>query len=404
MAVPNPQDELTRLERLLAKGLPPVVLVTGPSDFFRAAAVDRLLTAVPPDAELRTVDAVEERAGGGGGGGGEDDDADDDGDEAVAEDGGAAALAACPELQDLRGGGLFARRAFVVVRRGTNWWKKHAVTLAGQVARIASGCGFVLEAAKLDKRKKLAAGLVKSLGESGNVFDFRDLYDLPYDRTRSPVEGELCKWVVARSTQLGVALRPDAAWLLIAQVGKGPAELVAELERLVDQFGADKKRPPLLPAALRGKVTCSFESTPFELADAVLGDDRRAAFRSVRAMFDRGVRGKDGKAMDPGGLLPFATSWLFQQLANTYEGRVLLDEGVAARDLAARLGVRQFQDRFVASVQRHALPKLRRGIMALHACQRASRLTAESPDVLLDRFLMQWFDGTPIPTAEEFDL
>ena len=72
MAVPNPQDELTRLERLLAKGLPPVVLVTGPSDFFRAAAVDRLLTAVPPDAELRTVDAVEERAGGGGGGGGED--------------------------------------------------------------------------------------------------------------------------------------------------------------------------------------------------------------------------------------------------------------------------------------------------------------------------------------------
>ena len=184
MAVPNPQDELTRLERLLAKGLPPVVLVTGPSDFFRAAAVDRLLTAVPPDAELRTVDAVEERAGGGGGGGGEDDDADDDGDEAVAEDGGAAALAACPELQDLRGGGLFARRAFVVVRRGTNWWKKHAVTLAGQVARIASGCGFVLEAAKLDKRKKLAAGLVKSLGESGNVFDFR--YRMGVARSTSP--------------------------------------------------------------------------------------------------------------------------------------------------------------------------------------------------------------------------
>lgn len=403
MAVPNPEDELTRLQKLIARGLPPVTVVTGGNDHFRAEAVDRLLAAVPPSAELRVVDAVEERGSGGGAEAeeGDGDDGADGGDAEAADD--AAALASCPELQDLRGGGLFAKTAFVVVRRGTNWWKKHAVTLAGAVPRFGKGCGLVLEAAKLDKRKKAAQGLVKQLADSGTLFEFRELYDLPYDRSRSPFEGELCKWVVARAARMGTALQPDAAWLLVMQVGKTPADLLAELGRLRDQFGADPKRRPLAPADLQGKLTCSFESTPFELAEAVLGGDRKKALRSVRAMFERGVRGKDGKAMDTGGLLPFATSWLYQQLATAWEGRSLLAQGTSRADLAAKAGVRQFADRFLEHVERNDLPKLARGLQALHACQRASRLTSEEPDALLERFLAQWFDGAPIPTLQDLE-
>lgn len=399
MAVPNPEDELTRLGKLLAKGLPPVTLVSGSNDFFRAEAIDRMLAAVPKDAELRLVEAVDER----GGGGAEEDDAtsDADGETEVAD--GGPGLAACPELQDLRGGGLFAKRAFVVVRRGSGWWKKHAVTVATQMAKFGAGCGLVIEASKLDKRKKAAATLVKQLGEAGAAFEFRDLYDLPYDRSRSPLDGELCKWVVGRAAKLGVPLQPDAAWLLVVQVGKAPAELSAELQRLRDQLGTTAKGKPLAPADLRGKLTTSFESTPFEFAEAVLGGDRRAAFRSLRAMFARGVRQKDGKAMDTGGLLPFTTSWLFQQLATTMEGRQLLDGGVSLRDLPARVGVRQFAERFVEQVQKLSLSRLQTGILALHACQRASRGTGEDPDVLLERFLTQWFDGAPIPTAEDLE-
>jgi DNA polymerase III delta subunit len=398
MAIPNPEEELTRLQKLLARGLPPVVVVTGNNDHFRAEATDLLLAAVPKAAELRTIDAVDERGGGGG-----DDDAagdDDDAGDAVPE---GAGLAACPELQDLLGGGLFARTAFVVVRRGSGWWKQHAATLAGVAPRLLKGCGLVLEAKKLDKRKKVAQSLVKSLTESGALFEFRDLYDLPYDRSRSPLEGELCKWVVARSRQLGIALQPDAAWLLVMQVGKTPVDLLAELGRLRDQFGGDPKRKPLAPNELRGKLTCSFESTPFELAEAVLGGDRKAAFRSVRAMFERGVRGKDGKAMDTGGLLPFTTSWLFQQLASAWQGRQALDQGTPVRELAALVGVRQFADRFVDHVQKHDLARLTRGLQALHACQRASRLTGEEPDALLERFLAQWFDGAPIPSLQDLE-
>lgn len=407
MAVPNPEVELNRLQKLVQKGLPPLLVITGPADFFRAEAVQAALEAVPKDAELRVVDAVDERSGGGGGAD-DGDDGDDDGDDRGDEGDGAEGLAACPELLDLRGGGLFAKRAFVVVRRGANWWKRHAATVAAQVARFGKGCGLVVEATKTDKRKKVVAQALKALADQGALFEFRDLYELPYDRGRGPLEGELCKWVATRSTKLGVPLSPEAAWLVIAQVGTVPAELVAELGRLRDQLADRVKTLPrggsLGPEALTGRVTCSFESTPFELAEAVLGDDRRRAYRSVRAMFARGVRGKDGRAVDGGGLLPFATSWLFQTLATTYEGRQLLDAGVGPGDLPARAGVRQFAERFVEQVRRHDLGRLRRGLLALHHCQRMSRLTGEEPDVLLERFLAQWFDGAPIPTAEDLEL
>lgn len=399
MAVPNPEVELARLDKLLARGLPPVLVVTGVNDSFRAEAMDRVLAALPKDGELRVVDAVDERAGGGA----DDDEAEEEGDEAGDAADAAAGLAACPELLDLRGGGLFAKRAFVVVRRAANWWKKHATTVGSQLPHIGKGCGLVIEAAKLDKRKKAAATLVKQLADGGALFEFRELYETPFDRTRSPLEGELCKWVIGRAAKAGVPLQPEAAWLLVAQVGKNPPDLLAELQRLRDRFG-DGVKAPLASAQLQGKLTTSFASTPFELADAVLGGDRRGAFRSVRAMFDRGVRQKDGRAMDPGGLLPFATSWMYQQLALVLEGRQLLDGGVTLREVPERLGVRFQGERLAGQVQRWSKPRLARGLLALHACQRSSRTTGEDADVLLERFLCQWFDGAPIPTAEDFEL
>lgn len=400
MAAPHPEDELTRLRKLVAKGLPPVVAVTGPNDHFRAEAIEVLLAAVPKDAELRRVDAVDVRAVGDGG---EDDEPGDDepgevGDEAAE---GAEGLAQCPELLDLRGGGLFARTAFVCVRRGQHWWAKHAVLLAGQVPKFGKGCGLLLEAARLDKRKKVAAALVKSIAEAGALFEFRDLYDSPFGRN-NPLEGELTKWVVRRSKQMGVELNAEAAWLVVLQVGKVLPELLAELDRLRAQLGADPARRPLAPPDLRGKLTCSFESTPFELAEAVLGHDKPRALRSLRAMFDRGVRSKDGKR-NTDGVFPFATSWLWRSLAKASEGRELLDEGAAPRDVASRLGVFQFADRFVEQVQKNSRARLRRGLLALHHCTRLSRTTGEEPEVLLEQFLQHWFEDRVVPTAEDLE-
>lgn len=387
MAAPNPSIELSRLDKLVRAGLPPIVVITGPSDFFRGKAMERLLKAVPADAELRHVDGADLKGG------------DDDGDDS---DAGGGALV--PELQDLRGGGLFARTSFVAVRRGATWWKLHASAVADLASRIPAGSGLLLEADKLDKRKKAAAALVKDLTEVGAVFEFRDLYELPYERDRGPLEGELCKWVLQCSKKLGVPLEPESALLLIAQVGKSPDELLSEVQRLRDQFGVDTVRAPLAPKDLVGKLTVSFESTPFEFTEAVLTGDRKAAQRSLSAMFARGVRQQDGKTMDSGGLLPFTTSWLFREIGKVYEGRLLLDSGVSMRDLAAKAGVRQFADRFVAQVKCNSIAQLQRGVTALHACQRKSRILGEEAEVLLERFLSQWFDGAPIETAEELEL
>lgn len=399
MAGPHPEDELTRLGKLLQRELPPLVIVTGASDWFRTEATERLLAAVPKAAELRLLDAVDVRPPGGG-----DDEEEDAAEEAAGETDPAEGLAACPELLDLCSGGLFARTAFLVIRRGANWWVRHAATLAAQLPHFAKGSGLVLEAKKLDKRRKAAATLAKGLADKGGLFEFRDLFETPYDRSRSPLEGELTRWVVSRAARLGVPLTPAAAWLLVAQVGKTLPELVAELDRLRDQFPAGGKRAPLEPSDLRGKISCSFESTPFELAEAVLAQDKRRALRSVRAMFDHGVRKKDGGAMDAGGKLPFTTNWLHQSLATVYEARQLVDAGMSLRDVPGRVGVRQFVDRFVEQVQRNDATQLQRGLLALHHCQRMSRLTSEEPEVLLERFLAQWFDGAPIPTAADLEL
>ena len=163
-------------------------------------------------------------------------------------------------------------------------------------------------------------------------------------------------------------------------------------------------RGALAPKDLAGKLTVSFESTPFEFAEAVLGGDRRAAQRSLSAMFARGVKQQDGKAMDSGGVLPFTTSWLFRQIGVTYEGRILLDAGTSKRAIPSRCGVRQFADRFLEQVTKNDQPQLQRGITALHAALRKSRLTGEDGEALLERFLAQWFDGAPIETAEELEL
>lgn len=389
MAAPNPSIELTRLDKLVRSGLPSIVAITGPSDFFRNKAMERLLKAVPEEAELRHVDGADLKA------------AKDDGDD---NDDAPAATVLAPELQDLRGGGLFATRSFVAVRRGSAWWLKHSASIAELAPKIPQGSGLLLESAKLDKRKKVAAALVKELIAAGAYFEFRDLYELPFDRDRGPLEGELCKWVLACCKKLGVPLTPESALLLVAQVGKAPGELLAEIERIKAQFGVDPVRAPLAPKDLAGKLTVSFESRPFEFTEAVLSGDRKAAQRSLSAMFTRGVRQQDGKVMDPGGLLPFTSSWLFRQMGQVYEGRVLLDCGVSMRELPARAGVRQFADSFLAQVKHCSIAKLKRGVTALHACQRKSRLLGADPEVLLERFLVQWFDGTAIETAEELEL
>lgn len=354
MAVPNPERELQRLRRAVSGGPPPAVVISGAADFFRGEAMDTIVAALPEGGDVRAVDGNQDTDG--------------------------------AELLDLRGGGLFGGGNWLVVRRGDGWIKKHGDELLGMLPP-AAGCGLVLEVTKLDKRTKKAKALLPLV----EVFEFRELYAEPYDRSRSPLEAELVGWVGQRSKAMGVALTAEAAFLIVTTVGKQPAEIVAELQRLAGSLASGERRGPLTVEDLRGKLHSSFESTPFELAEAVLGGDRRRAERSLHAMFARGVRGRDGSVSDRYGVFPFATSWLFQSMGQCLEGRRHFDDGVPLRDVAQRAGVRAFGDRFAAQVRRCTQAHLRRGLVDLLEAQRDLRRTGEDPEWILRQFVTRWF-------------
>jgi DNA polymerase III delta subunit len=294
------------------------------------------------------------------------------------------------ELADLRGGTLFCRGAWLAVRRADAWLKAHGAALEGLLERIAPGCGLLLEAAKVDRRTRLGKQLAAQA-----CFELRDPYAEPFDRTRCPLEGELVGWVQSRGRAAGVKLSGEAALAIIATVGKDPAELAGALQRLAEQVG--DRGVTLRPDDLRGHLPVGFQSTPFELAQALLAGDRRRCERSLEAMYDRGVRGRDGEQrVDEGGVFPFLVSWLHRSLADTLEGRRLLDAGVAGGDVPGRVGVRTFVERFQEQVEANPAARLRRGLELLAECERALRLTGEEPRWLLRRFVARYF----APTAE----
>ncbi len=289
------------------------------------------------------------------------------------------------EIDDLRGGTLFGSGTVLAVRRGEDWLKKQGEGLLVALPAFARGSALLLEVKKLDKRTKIA----KALGKTGELFEFRDLYTEPYDRGRSPLDAEMVGWLVTRSRAMGVPLTSESAFLVMSSVGTKPAELVEELQRISIAVG--KTDRALSPDDLAGSLTCSFASTPFEFAEGLLDFDRARATRSLTSMYERGTRGRDGARIDQGGLFPFITSWLHQQLAQLHDGRLLMDEGVPARDVPNRLGVRGFADRFVAQLQRNSSVRLARGLRLLHMCQRELRSTGEDPHYLLLRFLARYF-------------
>jgi hypothetical protein len=108
--------------------------------------------------------------------------------------------------------------------------------------------------------------------------------------------------------------------------------------------------------------------------------ETQRALRSLHAMFARGVKQKDGKRMDQGGLFPFATSWMFSSIAQVYEGRLMMDHGMSLRDVPQKLGVYAFVERFTAQVQKNTAARLEHGILALLHCQRERRSLGEEDD------------------------
>lgn len=354
MAAPHPEKELTRLEALLASSaLPRVIVLQGPGAWFVQRALDAVRRAFEGSADFTDFDGQDKSL-------------------AVAEAGNF--------LVDLRTRSLFGGTKVVLLRHAERWLRVHQKALAETVERIASGNLLVIAVPKLDGR----SALYKRIKALGAIFEFRVMYDKPFGDRGRPESAELVQWVQQRAALHGLRFDAATALFIVEVVGADPAVLDGELVRIAPLLG----KKPASAEALRGVLSVHFSSSQFELVDAILDGDAKAAFRSHRALFREGMRDKDGKAIDRGAVFPLVTAWLGQQLGKLMQARLELDAGVA-RSVVVAQHAGYFKERFERQLARATTARLREVLLAVRRAERRLRRSAEEPELLLERLLCE---------------
>ena len=354
MAAPNPEKELERLQSLMTAVKRPSVLVfQGPGQWFAQRALTLLRAHLGEDGDCSEVDGGESST---------------------------AAAEAGKFLVDLRTASLFGGKKMLLLRNAERWLRVHQKALAETIERIAAGNLLVLVVHKLDGRSALA----KRIKKIGAVFEFRLLYDKPFGGRGRPESAELVQWLVQRARVHGLRLDALAALFMTEVVGSDPAALDGEVQRLAPLLGKGAVRIE----ALRGQLSVQFSSSQFELVDAILDGDARAAFRSQRALFREGLRDKDGKPIDRSAVFPLVSAWLMQTLGKLLEARIEIDAGAARATVIAQYGG-YFKERFERQLAKSSRSRLCAILAALRQAERRLRRSAEEPELLLERLLCE---------------
>ncbi len=354
MAAPNPELEFRRLEKICGGDSPPgLVLIRGSSRWFRDRALARLRELWKEAGEFQELDGEE-----------------------VGEDG----RRVSEFLLDLRTASLFSGARFLLLRHAERILRRFGEAFLETVEKTAKGNRLIVEVAKLDGRSKLA----RSFRERGEVFEFRDLYTKPFDARKPPASAEIVRWVTDRGAAHGLSLGPEAALFLVTVVGGDPGRIDGELSRL--SSAGLSKRPG--PEDLRVSLQVSFGASQFDLVDAVLEGDLPAALRANRALYQEGLRDREGKRIEPSAVFPLVSSWMHTCLAKLRAARDEVDSGSSISEAAARHGG-FFRDRFAGQLRRHDRASLARLGEALLRAEVRLRTMGEDPELLLERWISE---------------
>jgi DNA polymerase III delta subunit len=352
MAQPNPEDELKRLETVLAQGVPKVVQLLGKARWFRERALDAFLRRAGKDVEVLWFT-------------GENDDG--------------ARL-----LRDLRTRSLFGGCKVMVLRPLDKALKGIEEGVVETLPKIPAGHHLVLDLESLDQRTRMAKALVKA----GATFQFRDLYDRPYRMGDDPTGAELVRWLLDRGRKRGILLTPKASLFLTQTIGTDPSELDAEIGRLL-ATGDGGTGAPLTPETLLERVHLGANSDQFRLAEQLLGGDLRGAVRTLEAFQREGLTAAAGRTADSGALFPIVGAWLRRTFRSALAARRSIDAGMEPAQAATQAGVMLFQDRFLSGLRRWSRRALETALIELSDAEQRSRNTGEEPVVLLERFVIK---------------
>jgi DNA polymerase III delta subunit len=196
-------------------------------------------------------------------------------------------------IDDLSGGGLFARRLVVIRHPGDHLKKtegEDSPLTRAILAFVASEAGCVLLSDAALRADHPVAKAIAAAG--GSVLSFRKLWDTP-PPWRPHDTPELVGWVQQRARELGLRLDQRQALYVCAATGNDLFELDEEL-RLLQKSGARD---------LRAVVRWTAGGSPWAVADVLAGGDLPRSLSGVEALFRAGFQEKDGRRLvDPGAL------------------------------------------------------------------------------------------------------
>ncbi len=170
---------------------------------------------------------------------------------------------------------------------------------------------------------------------------------------------ELPKWVIARATELGLELQPDAARALIAHIGDRQQRLLRELEKLALYAGGAGQ---ISSGDVEELAAASAERRAWSLADALVAGELPAAVRMYLALRAQGER------------VPSLLYWMSQRVRTAHEIAIAIDQG--RPEAQVKRGLRmpaRAADRLIADARRRGAEELRGSLGEIADLELASR-------------------------------
>jgi len=247
-------------------------------------------------------------------------------------------------------------RRFIIVDGVERWKEKDLDALEVALAAIPPDTTvsfFAREEGRLKAPKRLHDAVRKAGG------------DIAAEPSIKP--WELPSWAVRQACELGLVLTPDAARVLIRQVGERQQRLLRELEKLALELTA---YPPNNPAAgvsvdaaeVEELTASSAEHKAWSLADALLSGDQARAIREYLQVRAQGER------------LPGLIYWMSSRLRQAHHVAVALEAGESQS--AVRGGLRlpaRAADQLINDARRIGADRLRNAIELVADLELASR-------------------------------
>jgi DNA polymerase III subunit delta len=217
-----------------------------------------------------------------------------------------AFLAAIPAMS------LTESRRYLLADGVERWRDPQLEAVAAALAELPPDLSVVLIA-----RDKAPAKLTKAVkAAEGEIHEFE-----------APKAREMPRALVAEAKQLGFALDPAAARMLVDRMGANPQRLHNELERLAMWAG---KGGEVSTADLDAMIADTSEAVVWALSDALLERDAASALRIAERLISQGE--------NVTGLI----YGLASQLRKACAAAAMLEEGVAPAQVESKLGMHHY--------------------------------------------------------------